>query len=44
MLSNSLTVEDEEAVQAELRELQLQTVCPCSSHYQGISGDLLSAG
>ncbi|KAI0800966.1 Snf7 family [Fomes fomentarius] len=26
MLSNSLTVEDEEAVQAELRELQLQTV------------------
>ena len=28
MLANSLTLEDEEAVQAELRELQLQTVCP----------------
>lgn len=27
MLANSLTVEDEEAVQAELRELQLETVC-----------------
>ena len=31
MLANSLTLEDEEAVQAELRELQLETVSPISS-------------
>ena len=31
MLANSLTLEDEEAVQAELRELQLETVSSISS-------------
>ena len=31
MLANSLSLEDEEAVQAELRELQLETVRP--THY-----------